>query len=76
MKQKLLIVCLLLCCFRVYGQDKNSAGSFVLAKLKTFLTTHLTEKAYLQFDKPYYAQAIPFILKPMLLLANGTGYQP
>ena len=55
MKQKLLIVCLLLCCFRVYGQDKNSAGSFVLAKLKTFLTTHLTEKAYLQFDKPYYA---------------------
>lgn len=27
----------------------------VVVKLKTFLTTHLTEKAYLQFDKPYYA---------------------
>ena len=55
MKQKLIVTCLLLCCFRVYGQDKSNAGNPVISKLKTFLTTHLTEKAYLQFDKPYYA---------------------
>ncbi len=55
MKQKLIITCLLLCCFRIYGQDKNNAGNPIISKLKTFLATHLTEKTYLQFDKPYYA---------------------
>ncbi|WP_295794643.1 MG2 domain-containing protein [Mucilaginibacter sp.] len=55
MKQKLIILFLLLCCFRLYGQDKSNVANPVVVKLKTFLTTHLTEKAYLQFDKPYYA---------------------
>jgi len=55
MKQKLIIACMLLNCFCTYCQDKSTFGNPVISKLKTFLTTHLTEKAYLQFDKPYYA---------------------
>ncbi|MCO5950642.1 TonB-dependent receptor [Mucilaginibacter flavidus] len=55
MKQKLIIACLMLCFCRVHGQNAGTFGNPVISKLKTFLATHLTEKVYLQFDKPYYA---------------------
>jgi TonB-dependent SusC/RagA subfamily outer membrane receptor len=45
-----------------YEAPKNPAPPFenkitknITGKLDTFLTNHITEKVYLQFDKPYYA---------------------
>jgi TonB-dependent SusC/RagA subfamily outer membrane receptor len=35
--------------------DAQSGSKDIVAKLKTFSSTHTTEKAYLHFDKPYYA---------------------
>lgn len=57
MKQKLVFVCILLmaCCFGANGQDTVSTGKGIVSKLVAFLSTHTSEKAYLQFDKPYYA---------------------
>jgi len=37
-----------------YAQSSSQPGDIV-TKLRTYNKTHLTEKAYLQFDKPYYA---------------------
>ena len=42
------------CCFGAYGQDTANTGRGIISKLVTFLSTHNSEKAYLQFDKPYY----------------------
>jgi len=36
-------------------QADNTVADSVIAKLHNFLTTNTIEKAYLQFDKPYYA---------------------
>jgi hypothetical protein len=57
MKLKLIIagVILLLCCFRGYSQDNSFTGDKAIAALKSFFSNHSAEKAYLQFDKPYYA---------------------
>jgi TonB-dependent SusC/RagA subfamily outer membrane receptor len=41
-------------CSVVYGQS-NDVSKNIVAKLKSFSNDHLAEKAYLQFDKPYYA---------------------
>jgi len=40
------------CCFGVHGQDTIRRS--IISKLVMFLSTHNSEKAYLQFDKPYY----------------------
>src|SRR3569833_564543 len=39
---------------RAQSVKENSADGLV-AQLKTYTAKHLTEKTYLQFDKPYYA---------------------
>jgi TonB-dependent SusC/RagA subfamily outer membrane receptor len=49
-----LILIAALYCSVVYGQS-NDVSKNIVAKLKSFSNNHLTEKAYLQFDKPYYA---------------------
>jgi hypothetical protein len=41
-------------CFSAYGQI-NDASKSIIDKLATFSANHPAEKAYLQFDKPYYA---------------------
>ncbi|MEP6610370.1 MAG: MG2 domain-containing protein, partial [Mucilaginibacter sp.] len=69
-KLKLIIACLLLSCFRMYGQDKNNAVHPVVVKLKTFLATHLVEKAYLQFDKPFYAAGDTVYFKAYVTLGE------
>ncbi|MFI5161798.1 MAG: hypothetical protein ACHQHN_11010 [Sphingobacteriales bacterium] len=52
----LLMALLPVVCF---GQTKNvnhdTVNHDVLTRLKAYTSTHLTEKVYLQFDKPYYA---------------------
>jgi hypothetical protein len=43
-----------LCCCLAYGQS-GEASKNIITKLTTFSANHPAEKAYLQFDKPYYA---------------------
>jgi hypothetical protein len=38
-----------------YSQADNDVQKNIIAKLKAFYAAHTTEKAYLHFDKPYYA---------------------
>ncbi|HZX59332.1 MAG TPA: hypothetical protein VFE54_11425, partial [Mucilaginibacter sp.] len=35
--------------------QSNREADNIVAKLRTYNKQHVTEKAYLQFDKPYYA---------------------
>ena len=50
----LVLVLVALCgCFPAHGQDYDT--STIAAKLTSFAADHPVEKAYLQFDKPYYA---------------------
>lgn len=42
-----------LCCVSAYCQTTDSKDVF--NKLKNYSSTHITEKVYLHFDKPYYA---------------------
>ena len=42
-------------CSFACGQGNDNAPNSIVAKLTGFLENHPAEKAYLQFDKPYYA---------------------
>lgn len=37
------------------GRPDSTITKNIIAKLKSYFATHITEKAYLHFDKPYYA---------------------
>ena len=56
MKKNFIFTCTLFiaCCFGAHGQDTTGTGRSIISKLIAFLSTHNSEKAYLQFDKPYY----------------------
>ena len=52
------LVCLaVISCFssNIKSQSNNAAFTNIVNKLTSFSSTHKIEKAYLQFDKPYYA---------------------
>src|ERR1700727_1437146 len=49
--QIITLITFSLCC---YGQDSNNSKS-ILSRLSAFSENHPVEKAYLQFDKPWYA---------------------
>ena len=75
MKQKLIIACLiwLSCGFRAYSQDTTFAGK-AIAALKSFLSNHAAEKAYLHFDKPYYAAGDTMYFKAYVTM--GQRHEP
>jgi hypothetical protein len=75
MKQKLIITSLiwLSCSFGSYSQDTAFSGK-VIAALKNFLSTHPAEKAYLHFDKPYYAAGDTMYFKAYVTM--GQRHQP
>ncbi|SHN25979.1 hypothetical protein [Mucilaginibacter sp. OK098] len=75
MKQKLIITCLiwLSCCFRAYSQDTTFAGKAIVA-LKSFLSSHPAEKAYLHFDKSYYAAGDTLYFKAYVTM--GQRHEP
>ncbi|SHN25971.1 hypothetical protein [Mucilaginibacter sp. OK098] len=75
MKQKLIITCLiwLSCSFVVYSQDTTFAGKAIGA-LKGFLSSHAAEKAYLHFDKPYYAAGDTMYFKAYVTM--GQRHEP
>ena len=45
----------MLYCIVETSAQVNKTNSFLVNKLQTFYSTYAPEKAYLQFDKPYYA---------------------
>jgi len=75
------IVIALLCLFHLsaWCQPGNDKLKDVVSKLKTFSTNHIIEKAYLHFDKPYYAAGDTIYFKAYLtagerhLLSNLSG---
>jgi len=57
MKRILTVAAVFVCLFQTiaYCQAGNDVAGNAVSKLKTLLTDHIIEKAYLHFDKPYYA---------------------
>ncbi len=55
--RKSLVWLAIISCFssNIKGQLNNPGFTNIINKLTSFSSTHKTEKAYLQFDKPYYA---------------------
>ena len=56
--KKILYVCVFLAAFcnlQAYCQDNNSVINNAVGGLKSLSGNHVIEKAYLHFDKPYYA---------------------
>lgn len=56
--KKILYACAFLatfCSLRAYGQNDNAITNSAVAGLKSLSGNHVIEKAYLHFDKPYYA---------------------
>ncbi|HEY8780218.1 MAG TPA: MG2 domain-containing protein [Mucilaginibacter sp.] len=51
---KFIFIAICYCSF-AWCQDNNIPSKIITAKLASFLADRPTEKAYLQFDKPYYA---------------------
>ncbi len=79
MKKKITTVKILvslLCLFHLtaYCQPGNDKLKNVVSKLKTFSTDHIVEKAYLHFDKPYYAAGDTIYFKAYL--TAGERHQP
>ncbi len=58
MKQRTIITRLILVimCYAsvAVGQGRNALADSLISKLKTYTSNHISEKAYLQFDKPFY----------------------
>ena len=65
---KLAVLAVCYCC-PAYGQDDNSKT--ILSKLTTFIADHPIEKAYLQFDKPYYAAGDTIYFKAYVTIGEG-----
>jgi hypothetical protein len=71
MKRIIFIIQLLsgMCCSAAYSQG-NATITKAVEQLKTFSSTHITEKAYLHFDKPYYAAGDSIYFKAYLTLGE------
>ena len=64
MKKSPLFFLLFLYCFIAYGQSP------VVLKLKSYTSNHASEKAYLHFDKPYYATGDTIYFKAYVTLGE------
>jgi len=56
--------------FSAYGQSGNDISKAIVTGLKNFTSTHNTEKAYLHFDKPYYATGDTIYFKAYVTLGE------
>jgi len=59
---------------RGFCQQDNAAADNVAAKLQSFYTGHIVEKAYLSFDKPYYLAGDTVYFKACV--TSGEKHQP
>src|SRR5256885_11639066 len=64
MKKSIVFFLLFLNCLIVYGQSP------VISKQKSYTSSHLREKAYLHFDKPYYATGDTIYFKAYVILGE------
>ena len=65
MIKRLIFILMVLCSVSAFGQDAS-----ITSKSKANLTNHLTEKAYLHFDKPYYATGDTIYFKACVTLGE------
>ena len=65
MIKRLIFILMVLCSVSAFGQDAS-----ITSKSKANLTNHLTEKAYLHFDKPYYATGDTIYFKAYVTLGE------
>ncbi len=72
MKRIIYAIVLLFACFTLnaYGQEDNSVTRNAVAGLKTLSADHIIEKAYLHFDKPYYAAGDTIYFKAYVVLGE------
>ncbi len=56
------------------AKERTDFAEAAVAKLKDFSTRHITEKAYLHFDKPYYAAGDTIYFKAYVTM--GEQHQP
>jgi hypothetical protein len=71
--KKIFFIIILFICFApviAFCQDDTAVLKNIVTKLKTFSTTHPTEKAYLHFDKPYYAAGDTIYFKAYVTLGE------
>jgi len=70
--KKVLYLFVLLSCFslRAYCQGNGAVLQNIVSKLKTLSTDHIIEKAYLHFDKPYYAAGDTMYFKAYVTLGE------
>ncbi len=72
MKRIIYAVLLFVLCVKLdaYSQDDNSVIKNAVAGLKTLVGNHIIEKAYLHFDKPYYAAGDTIYFKAYVTLGE------
>lgn len=70
--KKILTLLVVLTCFNLssYCQGNGTVLQNVVAKLKTLSGDHIVEKAYLHFDKPYYAAGDTMYFKAYVTLGE------
>ena len=71
--KKILYTCVFLAAFcnlQAYCQDNSSVINNAVAGLKSLSGNHVIEKAYLHFDKPYYAVGDTMRFKAYLTLGE------
>ncbi len=74
--RKSLLCLTIISCFlsNTNGQSGNAAFTNIVNNLTSFSSTHKTEKAYLQFDKAYYAAGDTLYFKAYV--TAGERHQP
>jgi hypothetical protein len=61
---------MLLFCSAALSQGASPAVQAIVAKLKDYSSNHIIEKAYLSFDKPYYATGDTMYFKAFLVIGE------
>ena len=69
-----IVSLLYLSTFPAYGQSGNDIPKAIVTGLKDFTSTHNTEKAYLHFDKPYYATG--YAISTQFFTSENAFYKP
>jgi hypothetical protein len=72
MKKVFCAIAFFACCFslKAYCQTENTVLKTAISGLKTLSKDHIIEKAYLHFDKPYYAKGDTMYFKAYVTLGE------
>lgn len=67
---RLMAIFMLLIPFAGWAQVDSTVSNNIFAKLKNYSKNHIVEKAYLHFDRPYYAAGDTMYFKAYVTLGN------